>query len=102
MKCGNIATTSTDIATHGAGERSGDVDTTFARLAEQLDRLRALYTLLASERDHLRQDELLERTRIAIADVPVTARSSAVAAGVGDGADEALHAGGRDGHDGFG
>ena len=39
------------------------------RLPEQLERLRALYTLLSSERDSRRHDDLLERTRIAIADV---------------------------------
>ena len=39
------------------------------RLSEQLERLRTLYGLLASERDSREQDDLLERTRVAIADV---------------------------------
>ena len=39
------------------------------RLSEELERLRTLYTELASERDSRHLDDLLERTRVAIADV---------------------------------
>ena len=39
------------------------------RLSEQLDRLRTLYALLASGLDSRQQDDLIERTRVAIADV---------------------------------
>ena len=47
-------------------------------LSVQLERLRALYTLLAWVRDGQRQDELIERTRVAIADVRKTRAELAV------------------------